>query len=83
MLSSFIGLFLDFVMIAMFGRAILSLIFMDDDNKFIQFLYFVTEPFIQPVRALMEKWNILQGTPMDFSFIITYLLLYLLSLLFV
>ena len=77
-ISLFIGniciVLIDIITFAMFIRAILSL-FMAEDNAISSFLYTITEPIILPVRRLLEKFNILQGLPIDISFLITYLLL--------
>ncbi len=69
-LSAFANMVLSAVLFAMFLRVLLPL-FMDEESKIMNFLYFVTEPFIMPVRALMVKFNILQDTPIDFSYFIT------------
>jgi uncharacterized protein YggT (Ycf19 family) len=39
------------------------------------FLVCVTEPFIMPVRFIMAKFNILQNSPIDWSFTFAYLLI--------
>lgn len=65
---------------AMFVRAIMSWIPGLDENKFGDFLYALTEPFIVPVRALLDRIPFLQGFPLDMSFLVTYLLLSLLSM---
>lgn len=67
-------------MLAMLLRSLMSLLFVEEDNKFTNFIYFVTEPFIAPVRALLVKFNILQDTPIDFAFIITVFIISLVSL---
>lgn len=72
-------LFLSAVQTAMFVRAILSW-FMIDGGKIMGFLYAITEPFIAPIRALLVKMNWLQGSPIDFSFMITFLLLSIISI---
>ena len=72
-------LFLSAVQTAMFIRAILSW-FMIDGGRLINFLYAITEPFIAPVRAFLVKRNWLQGSPIDFSFMITFLLLSIISI---
>ena len=65
----------------MFLRAILSWFIMDGGGKLVDFLYAITEPFIAPVRAFLEKMNWLQGTPIDFSFMITFMIISIVSLL--
>lgn len=67
-------------MLAMLLRSLMSLLFVEEDNKFTNFIYFVTEPFITPVRAVFAKFNILQDTPIDFAFIITVFIISLVSL---
>ena len=74
-----VQLFLDVLLFLMFLRAILSW-FVNPDAGIIHFLNTVTEPFILPVRFFLRKFNILQNTPMDFSFMIAYLLIWLISL---
>ena len=65
---------------AMFVRAIMSWIPGLDEKKFGDFLYALTEPFIVPVRALLDRIPFLLGFPLDMSFLVTYLLLSLLSM---
>ncbi|MBE6668904.1 MAG: YggT family protein [Ruminococcaceae bacterium] len=72
---SFISIVLSTVMFAMLLRSLISILFFEEENKFTNFIYYVTEPFIIPVRAIMHKFNILQGSPIDFSFMITVVIL--------
>ena len=74
--------FLSFLELAMLVRAVLSW-FVMDGGKLVDFLYAITEPFIYPVRRFLEKMNWLQGTPIDFSFMITFFLISLLSMILV
>lgn len=62
------------IQVAMTARAILSWFIMDG-GKIVDFLYAITEPFVYPVRLLFQKMNWLQGTPIDFSFMATYLII--------
>ena len=57
-------------------RAIMSL-FSNEENMFGRILYAITEPVVAPVRKLFEKFNYLSGTPLDMSFMVTYLVLIL------
>ena len=59
---------------AMFARAILSW-FPGTFDKLEEFLYTVTEPFIEPVRQLLDRFEIGTGLPIDISFFITFILL--------
>ena len=78
-IKSFVLIFLSVIQFAMLLRAILSW-FVMGGGKFTNFLYAVTEPFIAPVRALFEKMNWLQNSPIDFSFVVTYLLISFLTI---
>ena len=64
--------------LAMFVRAILSW-FPMEENRFIGFLYAVTEPVILPVRMLFERLGWFQNLPIDISFFVTFLLLSLIG----
>ena len=66
-------LLLSFVQIAMLIRAILS--WFPIDNRFVDFICTMTEPFIYPVRRLFEKMGWFQGLPVDVSFMVSYLLI--------
>ena len=46
------------------------------------FVYTLTELFIMPVRALLDRFEWTRRTPIDISFLVTFLLLSLLSTLF-
>ena len=72
-------LLLSAVQLAMLVRAILSW-FPIDSNKFVDFLYGITEPFIVPIRLLFQKMNWFQNLPIDVAFMASYLLLSVLSL---
>ena len=71
---------LDAVSIAMLIRMFLPIFFGSEDGRLSLFLACITEPFIIPVRFIMAKFNILQGTPIDWSFTVTYLLIALVQL---
>ena len=66
--------FLTVVELAMLLRAIFSWLPIDQ-NRFIDILYAITEPFIAPVRTLFVKMNWFQGLPIDLSFLATYILI--------
>ncbi len=65
---------LSLVELAMLVRAVLSW-FPIDGNKFTEFLFAITEPFIHPIRVLFVKMNWFQGFPIDISFLVAYLLI--------
>ena len=70
-------IFLMAIELAMLARAIMSW-FVTGENRLMDFLYSVTEPFIYPVRALFQKMNWFQNLPIDVSFMVTYLIITLL-----
>ncbi len=74
LIKNIVIIFLTAVQFAMLGRAILSW-FPGGGGKLADFLYSVTEPFIYPVRMIIEKKNWFSGLPIDISFLVTYLLL--------
>ena len=78
-LVQFISIFIDVITWAMCIRAVISW-FYDGDGAFIRMLYFITEPVIMPVRLLLAKMNWLQQTPIDFSFILTYVVLFVIQI---
>lgn len=45
------------------------------DNAFTNFVFGITEVVITPVRAILEKFDIMQGLPIDMAFMITYMLI--------
>lgn len=66
--------------LAMFLRVILQF-FVAEDNKFIIFCYAVTEPFIIPIRVIMEKLNVGQNSPIDIPFFVAYIFITILQML--
>ena len=79
-LATFISVILDVVSFAMIVRMLLSLFIPTEEGRLHIFLACITEPFIAPVRFILEKFNILQNTPFDFSFTIAYFMIILVRL---
>ncbi len=73
-------IFLMVLQLCMLVRAFMSW-FVSDENRLMDFLYTVTEPFIVPIRALLDKLGWFSGLPIDISFMVAYLLISLLTLL--
>ena len=63
----------------MFGRAIMSWFSPDEDNKLAQFLYMVTEPFVYPLRQLLNKIEFFNNMPIDMSFMFAMIVLIILT----
>jgi len=72
-IKSAVSIFLMAIQLAMLLRAVLS--WFPLENRFIDFLHCVTEPFIYPVRRLFEHFGWFQGMPIDISFMVSYLLI--------
>ena len=70
---------LDAVLVAMFLRVIFSLFGADPNGGFYGILCLVTEPFILPVRYVLESIEAIRNMPIDLSFFVTYLILNLVS----
>ena len=68
------------VSICMFARALLSWFELNPENKLIKLLYAMTEPAVIPVRKLIQKKNWFADMPIDMSFTITFLLIYLIEM---
>lgn len=79
LIKSVVVIFLSAVEIAMLVRAVMSW-FSTSDGKLSNFLCAITEPFIYPVRLLFEKMNWFQNSPFDFAFLITYMLISMITI---
>ena len=64
---------IDIITLAMLVRAIMSW-FLDESNAIHGFFVAITEPFITPVRMLLNKLKIGRGMPIDLSFLVTFLI---------
>lgn len=71
---------IDVITAAMFIRCIISWFLGEMDNKFTRLLLAITEPALMPLRKLFVKMNWFQQTPLDMSFIFTWMLLSLLEM---
>lgn len=78
-IAKLISVGIDIISFAMIGRALLPLIVDTTESKIYLFTLYLTEPIVAPVRFLMEKFNILQGSPIDWSFTVSYILLILIG----
>ena len=76
-IQSTVVAFLTVLELCMLVRAIMSW-FVTEENRLMDFLYTVTEPFVVPVRWLFEKLNWFSGLPIDISFLVSYMLISLL-----
>ena len=74
-IAAIVAIVLDVCSFAMLVRALMPIFFDVENSKVYLFACLITEPFIIPVRFLLVKFNLLQGTPIDWSFTISYLLI--------
>ena len=72
--KNIVVVFLTVIQLVMLVRAIMSW-FPMDGNRFTDFLFAITEPFIYPVRMLFDKLNWFTGLPIDISFLVTYIII--------
>lgn len=71
-------IWLDTVSFAMIIRMLLPIFFNPEDSTVYKLSFCISEPFILPVRWVMFKFNVLQNSPIDWSFTVSYLILILL-----
>lgn len=76
-LARFITVLLDAVSFAMIVRMLYPIFRNVEDSKIYAFVCCASEPFIAPVRFVLAKFNILQDSPIDWSFTISYLIIIL------
>ncbi|MBO7304168.1 MAG: YggT family protein [Clostridia bacterium] len=74
-----IRILIEAVSLAMMVRMIIPFFKNPEESRLYLFTSLLTEPFIAPVRFLMVKFNLLQDSPIDWSFTITYILLAMVS----
>lgn len=72
--------FLDLLCYVILARCILSL-FASDESKLLQFCYAVTEPFVDPVRRVLDRIPALGDSGIDFSYMATVLFLSIIRIL--
>jgi len=80
LIVSVVYIAINVLQLLMLARAILSWIPKDEDSALDRFLYAATEPLIEPVRNVLDRFEFFQGLPIDFSFMATVLLLSLIWL---
>ena len=70
---------IDIITLAMTVRAIISW-FLDESNAIHSFFISITDPFIVPVRMLLNKLSVGGGMPIDLSFLVTFIILRVLEM---
>ena len=74
MLAQLVTLLLGAINIAMIIRAVTSWI-PDLDGAWLDLVYMLTEPVVAPIKAIFDLFPIFRNSPIDFSFIIAFMLL--------
>ena len=68
-----------FIEIVMLVRAVMSFVAPTASGPFANFVYSVTEFFVSPVRELLNRFEFVRRSPLDLSFMVTYLIIVILS----
>ncbi len=79
LIAATVQLALGLLQLAFLLRAIFSFIDITGEGLFSRILFVITEPFIIPVRALMDRFGWGSDLPIDLSFLVSVVLLSLLS----
>ena len=75
-------LVIDAELLLMFVRVVLSWIMPDAEGGIVDFVYLMTEPIVQPVRAVLYRFfPSVQDFPIDIAFFVTTVLLGLVGML--
>lgn len=81
-LAQTLDLLISAMIFALFIRSILSLIMFDiEENRFMNFIYTVTDIITAPVRMVCDRMGWFQETPIDVPHLITLLLLFIMQFL--
>ena len=78
-LAKVVQIFLSVISLAMLLRVLLQFFVDITTNKLYALCVAVSEPFILPFRLLFAKLNILQDSPLDVPFLVTYIALSLVA----
>lgn len=73
------GYLVDFIMLLIVVRALLSWLPLSPSNGIIRFLDMMTEPVVSPIRRLLNKSETVSQLPVDFSPVIAVIILSILS----
>ena len=79
MIARLVSALLSLLELAMLLRAVLSWLPGLGDSAFGNFIATVTEPVIAPIRALADRFGWFRNSPIDFSFMIAYFMLFILQ----
>jgi uncharacterized protein YggT (Ycf19 family) len=77
-LAKTVSVILGVVSFAMLLRMLLPFFVNPMESRIYEIVFFITEPFITPVREVMIKMNIGQDSPIDWAFSVSYIIIWLL-----
>lgn len=66
---------IDIIEIFLLIRALMSWFPKIGDNRFGEFVYNFTEPFLEPFRVIINKSKALEGLPIDLAFLVAIVVL--------
>ncbi len=75
LIKAIVHVFVYALEVFLFIRVIMSWIPGSDDNAFGNFIYSVTEPLVGTVRKLLNRIRVLRESPLDFSVLVSYMIL--------
>lgn len=78
-LAKTVAIALEIASLGMLVRMILPFFVDPNESRLFAISFFVTEPFVIPVRAVMVRLNIGQDSPIDWAFSITYIIIWLIG----
>ena len=78
-LAKTVQVLLSVVSLAMIVRMLLPFFSNPEESRVYALTCYITEPFIIPVRYILAKLNIGQDSPFDWSFFVTYLIIWALE----
>ena len=79
LIVNLVNVVLHAMLFLMFGRAVMSWFSPDEDNKIAQFLFLVTEPYVYPIRQILNKFDFFSNMPIDMSFMFAMIILVILT----
>lgn len=70
---------IDIICLLIVVRSLFSWAPVNRDNKLMIILDYITEPFVAPIRAIINKLSISRNMPIDFSPVIALLVLFMIQ----
>ena len=78
-ITTALSIFLDIVLTCMLISAVLSWILPEGEYPLVDLIHGISDLFVAPVRYVLERLGWFQGFPLDMSFLITVILLNIIS----